>query len=51
MCVAPEGVMEQEQQFLKALSTVATARFDGDRLELRTAEGSLAVSLVRADGG
>ena len=51
MCPAPEGVMEQEQHFLEALSTVATVRLDGDRLELRTAEGALAVSLVRAEGG
>jgi heat shock protein HslJ len=42
-----EGVMEQEQAFLKALSTVASARHEGDRLELRTAEGALAVTLVR----
>jgi heat shock protein HslJ len=47
MCASPEGVMEQEQQFLRALATVATARFEGDRLELRTAKGSLAVSLRR----
>jgi len=47
MCAEPERVMEQEQQFLKALETVATARQEGDRLELRTAEGALAVSLTR----
>jgi heat shock protein HslJ len=42
-----EGLMEQEQAFLKALSTVASARHEGNRLELRTAEGALAVTLVR----
>jgi heat shock protein HslJ len=47
MCAGPEGVMEQEQAFLNALGTVATARFEGDRLELRTGSGALAVSLVR----
>jgi heat shock protein HslJ len=47
MCTSPEGGMEQEQQFLRALATVATVRFEGDRLELRTAEGALAVSLSR----
>jgi heat shock protein HslJ len=46
MCVNPEGVMEQEQQFLKALETVATARQEGDRLELRTATGAMAVNLA-----
>ena len=39
--------MEQEQQFLQALQGVATARIDGDRLELRTGQGALAATLVR----
>ncbi len=47
MCAKPE-VMEQERQFLKALETVATARFESDRLELRTAEGALAMTLAKA---
>jgi heat shock protein HslJ len=47
MCETPPGIMEQEYQFLQALATVATARQEGDRLELRTAAGALAVSLVR----
>jgi heat shock protein HslJ len=46
MCAAP-GVMEQEQQFLKALETVATVRQEGNRAELRTADGALAVSLLK----
>jgi heat shock protein HslJ len=45
MCSEPDGVMEQEQQFLKALETVATARQEADQLELRTADGALAVTL------
>lgn len=49
MCPRPE-VMEQEQSFLEALETVATARLDGDGLELRTATGALAVSLTRSSG-
>ena len=48
MCAQPEGVMAQEQAFLKALQSVATARQEGDRLELRAADGALAVSLARA---
>ena len=48
MCIEPEGVMEQEQQFLKALETVATARQEADRLELRTADGAMAVTLHKA---
>lgn len=50
-CTTPEGVMAQEQAFLAALATVTTARVDGDRLELRTASGALAVAFQRATGG
>ncbi len=46
-CPKPEGVMDQEREFLKALETVATARFEGDSLELRTASDALAAMLVR----
>lgn len=46
MC-AQTGVMEQEQQFLKALESVATIRQEGDRAELRTADGALALHLLR----
>ncbi|MCU0231810.1 MAG: META domain-containing protein [Acidobacteria bacterium] len=50
MCAEPAGVMEQEQQFLAALATVATARVEGDRLELRRADGALAVSATKDAG-
>jgi heat shock protein HslJ len=50
-CADPPGVMEQEQAYLKALGTVSTARFEGNRLELRTADGALAVGFARAAGG
>ena len=46
MCVRPE-VMQQEQNFLAALGSVAAARFEGDRLELRTAAGALALIFER----
>lgn len=46
MCALP-GVMEQEQAFFKALETVATMRIEGDRLEMRTADGALALMLAR----
>ncbi len=42
LCSEPEGVMEQEAQYLAALSTAATWRIDGDQLELRTADGAIA---------
>jgi len=47
LCGKPEGVMDQEQRFLAALATVATARFEGARLELRTAGDALALTLTR----
>ena len=46
LCAQP-GVMEQEQQFLKAMETAATIRQEGERAELRTADGALAVSLLK----
>jgi len=50
-CADPPGVMEQEQAYLRALGTVSTVRFEGNRLELRTADGALAVGFERACGG
>jgi heat shock protein HslJ len=51
-CGDPEGIMDQETQFLEALQSVAVYTIDGDSLEMRTAEGSLAVGavLVETDG-
>ena len=47
MMCGEAGVMDQEQQFLTALQSAATYQLDGNRLELRRADGALAVSLVR----
>ncbi|MCA9869300.1 MAG: META domain-containing protein [Anaerolineae bacterium] len=47
-CAEPEGVMDQEAQYLAALETAATYTISADRLELRTADGALAVSYVAA---
>lgn len=41
--------MEQEAQFLRALESVATVQLEGPRLELRTDDGALAVTLTRAE--
>lgn len=43
-CAEPEGTMEQEAEYLAALSTVATWNIDGQILDLRTSEGSRAVA-------
>lgn len=45
---AGEGVMEQEQAFLKALESASTLRIDGDQLEMRTADDALAMMLRRS---
>ncbi len=42
-CADPAGVMAQETQYLLALATAATYAREGNRLELRTADGALAV--------
>lgn len=47
MCADPAGVMEQEAQFLKALETATSYAIDGDQLEMRTADGALAVAATR----
>ena len=46
-CPGPEA-SAQEQAFVAALESAATARVEGERLELRTAGGALAASFVRA---
>jgi len=47
MCATPETIMEQEAAFLKALTMGTRARIDGARLELRNADGALALSATR----
>ena len=44
------GVMEQERQFLAALPTAASLRLEGESLELRRADGAIALSLRRVPG-
>jgi heat shock protein HslJ/4-amino-4-deoxy-L-arabinose transferase-like glycosyltransferase len=50
MCMG-EGVVEQEDAFLAALGTVDTWEIRGERAQLRTAGGALAVDLVSAITG
>ena len=49
-CSNPDGVMRQESEYLKALTTAATYAIQGRQLELRTAEDAL-VALFQANGG
>lgn len=45
MCVDNE-IMEQEGLYLQALESAATYRIEGSKLELRTADGAMAVNLA-----
>jgi heat shock protein HslJ len=47
-CDSPEGVMQQEQQYLAALQSAATFRISGDRLEVRSNADQLAIAANRA---
>jgi len=47
-CNNPQGIMDQESQFLAALQTAATYRVDGNSLELRTAGNEIALTQVKA---
>lgn len=47
MACADPAVSRQEQQFLRALESVTTMQFEGDRLDLRGADGALAMMLTR----
>ncbi len=49
-CGEPEGIMEQEQEYLAALGTAATYQITGDSMEMRTAEGSIVATFERAAG-
>ncbi len=46
-CESPQGVMDQEAQYLAALQTAATYRIEGDELWLRTAGDAIAVIAVK----
>jgi len=47
LACADEALMEQEEAFLRALELVATLHFEGARLDLRDADGALAIILIR----
>jgi heat shock protein HslJ len=46
-CADPAGVMDQEAQYLIALETATTYKIEGKVLELRTADGALAVNYTK----
>ncbi len=44
----PDAIMQQEAEYLAALPTAATFTIQGDKLELRTADGALVASYMAA---
>lgn len=48
LCPDPDGAMDQEMQFLEALQQAATYTLDADKLDLRTSDDALAVTMQRA---
>jgi heat shock protein HslJ len=46
-----QAVMDQETQYLAALATAATYRIDGNKMELRTADGAMAATFQKAAAG
>jgi heat shock protein HslJ/uncharacterized protein YraI len=47
LCETPEGVMQQEQQFLAALQSAATLQITGNQLQIRTGGDALAIMATR----
>jgi heat shock protein HslJ len=47
-CETPEGVMQQEQQFLAALHSAAALQISGNQLQIRSGGDALAVVATRA---
>jgi heat shock protein HslJ/LysM repeat protein len=45
-CLEPEGIMDQEQAYLAALASVATYHIQGDKLEIRDADGALVLQFT-----
>ncbi len=43
LCTEPEGIMEQEAEFLAAVQSAATFSINGNRLEIRSAGDAIAV--------
>ncbi len=43
LCTEPEGIMEQEAEFLAAIQSAATFSINGSRLEIRTSGDAIAV--------
>lgn len=46
-CQEPEGIMEQEAQYLTALETAATYKITGMNMEIRTADGARVATFQR----
>ena len=51
-CARPDGVMDQEYAFLRALENVAFYQISGDRLDLQDGDGAIVLSFQgQSDSG
>lgn len=48
-CAEPEGIMAQETAFLMALQSAATYSIQGSLLEIRSADGAIAIQAIPAE--
>lgn len=46
-CLSPEGVLEQEDLYVEALTSAAGYRLEGDRLEIANAQGDVTLVFVQ----
>jgi heat shock protein HslJ len=49
-CGEPEGLMEQENEYLTALQTATTYQIEGNSLNMRTADGETVANFSRSSG-
>jgi heat shock protein HslJ len=49
LCLSPEGIMEQEQAYVEALSSAATYRMTDDRLEIGDVAGETTLVFARKE--
>jgi heat shock protein HslJ len=49
LCSEPEGLMDQEAAYVKALQSTTAYRLDGDRLELRNALGETILVFISGE--
>jgi heat shock protein HslJ len=47
LCSEPEGIMEQEAEYIEALNRITRFQSEGDRLELLDATGEISLTFIK----